>query len=190
MTDERTHLDTHHYACGCTRFAVTYEQSVNMFEFCPVHEEPLRQITTKGVWVDLVGGNRDFTRTRNAHAHDGDCAEVILESERELRRFQDEWPHYCRTCAARGEHHYEEDPSPSGVGLSPGTICFYDPCVCTENGFCPRCGTRAWDVDSGEDVGEECASCSWRFDDATKHAPPVAPCVCFERDCPDDWTPY
>lgn len=35
----------------------------------------------------------------------------------------------------------EDDPSPPGVSLSPGSYTFVDPCECVEAGICPWCGS-------------------------------------------------
>ncbi|RRR75478.1 MAG: hypothetical protein EI684_04545 [Candidatus Viridilinea halotolerans] len=37
---------------------------------------------------------------------------------------------------------YEDDPSPAGAGLSPGSMTFSEPCVCIEAQRCPRCGNN------------------------------------------------
>lgn len=36
---------------------------------------------------------------------------------------------------------YDDDPSPAGISLSPGTYSYADPCPCVEAGKCPDCGS-------------------------------------------------
>jgi len=49
---------------------------------------------------------------------------------------------YCRSCLGRGEWRESYDPSPSGVGLSPGSMWDVGPCGCIDHELprCPRCG--------------------------------------------------
>jgi len=75
-------------------------------------------------------------------------------------QYVSKWPDFCRKCNGTGLIIYEDDPSPAGVALSPGTMDFEEPCSgCVENGICPRCGKEVWPVDI--DWPQPCGNCGW-----------------------------
>ena len=71
----------------------------------------------------------------------------------------------CSKCGGTGFVVYEDDPSPSGVSLSPGTMMFSDPCPeCYEKDICPRCGRQLPEESAIDDENEEydvCYGCGW-----------------------------
>lgn len=140
------------------------------------------------------------------------CQDFNERVEAEQREFALLWPNYCRECGATGEICGSYDPSPSGVGLSPGSMMECDPCEgdahytsdmtgriwvpatrpCVEQGYCPRCAAPAI-VDRGPLLHEGCSNCGWRAHESFP-APPLGECTCFEdREWHaefDDYPPY
>lgn len=76
------------------------------------------------------------------------------------RKYVETYPDFCLHCAGWGFIEYEDDPSPPGVSLRPGTMTFSDLCPeCTDLGLCPRCKTElVWDTEKKDDV---CPKCEW-----------------------------
>lgn len=70
----------------------------------------------------------------------------------------------CQNCKGTGQVGYNDDPSPSGVSLSPGTMVFTNPCPnCLEKGLCPGCGQTIGEHDN--------CKCGWVFDEEVYHLP-------------------
>ena len=107
------------------------------------------------------------------------CIQTHADYEHAIKRYDRRWPEHCTNCHASGVITWQEDPSPSGVGLSPGTMTFADPCPdCLEKGACPRCGNNnghGWCI--GE--MEPCPACGWSEDDIDGHAPTEPECWCY-----------
>lgn len=90
-------------------------------------------------------------------SHTSQCLYWQEASQREQKAFWSTYPHACPTCRGWGMISGTYDPSPSGVGLSSGSITDSDPCsVCVEEGICPLCGEQALDEE-----GNSCLACSW-----------------------------
>jgi len=99
-------------------------------------------------------------------------AEMVKSSEEMDREMAEQdradwlkkWPGHCPTCNGLGLIVYQDDPSPSGVSLSPGTMEFSDPCDCLEDGNCPRCGKKGWadcPTETTDWENEPCLYCGW-----------------------------
>ena len=59
----------------------------------------------------------------------------------QLNSYPIAWPNYCRKCNGFGAAFEKYDPSPAGIGLSPGYMVESHLCSeCVERGKCPRCG--------------------------------------------------
>jgi hypothetical protein len=110
--------------------------------------------TWKGTIIDeLVAVLNGKGHSKECHEH----TEQMLEAQDEYAR---KWPNYCRTCSGVGGFHSTYDPSPAGVSLAPGTMDDFDPCTqCVDEGICPRCGKKVWNVDEDE-IGV-CSNCGW-----------------------------
>lgn len=68
------------------------------------------------------------------------------------QKYRRDWPDYCRSCNGWGCHIQPQTYwEPEDVS----------PCVCIEDGRCPRCA-----YPHGEDwEGETCEACGWQYDD-------------------------
>ena len=95
----------------------------------------------------------------------GERANPLLGFRSERHKYECTWVNHCRICNGVGEIIYSDDPSASGVSLSPGTMEFDDPCICLESSHCPRCGRfiHAWDKDTYQEEFPECPICGWKF---------------------------
>jgi hypothetical protein len=139
--------------------------------------------------------------------HTYECLEAQRAHVRRAQEYKVRWPNYCRACDGWGGFATSYDPSPAGVGLSPGSIPDFDPCVeCSEtpdllDSRCPRCGKRWLDfgpVDT-DDPGEAveawfeaeapCPSCSWNWGHSKNDGLPIGPdCACYlKKDYPRQW---
>lgn len=135
------------------------------------HEDGARdwwRICRSGRWE--LPSAPDLTALRGAG---GRHAMTTLTAEEYDKRY----PGYCRACHGWGGDFYSYDPSPSGVGLSAGSIQMGDPCPhCVEQDRCPRCGAMSyangWQRDeSGRvwvdlfDYGTPCIACGYKDGD-------------------------
>lgn len=107
--------------------------------------------------------------------HTRDCVDDYERWQADEERYTKRWPNYCRTCKGCGAFVYEDDPSPPGVALAPGSMTHSDPCPdCTERGRCARCGGRI-DVASNQ----ACPRCGWDWGRGVDDAlPPPPECYC------------
>lgn len=74
------------------------------------------------------------------------------------------WPNHCEACGGWGGQHYAYDPSPAGVGLSPGCMYDVDVCEALPPKTCHRCGEAGLD----EDGDGPCSNCGWNYDDGLR----------------------
>ncbi len=102
--------------------------------------------------------------------HTQECLKVQADRAQWVAK----WPTYCRICGGAGGfvHHgirYYSDGS--------GEPDDYEPCSCTEQGICPRCGEkgllRRIGADDIAEIAPPCTSCGWNDDDSL---PPA--CIC------------
>lgn len=111
-------------------------------------------------------GVRSLTSERH---HSEACDKDSAAAKAAHEAYFVQWPNACRKCSSWGGHGSSYDPSPSGVGLSPGSMYDFDPCDdCWGKMKCSRCGLDpAWPEDS--DGSGACPSCGWT--DGTDGAP-------------------
>ena len=111
------------------------------------------------------------------------------------------WPDYCKTCFGTGIVEGGGDSVPYG-STNVSLPTYDDPCDCTENGKCPRCGVEIfpedpknahllnadqihWDKlnDWFEDGSEPCPHCDWNWNHSAGDFHPNAydhdECGCF-----------
>jgi len=105
--------------------------------------------------------------------HDVSCSSVQYylqdkaankKIERAIASYEASWPKYCRDCHGWGGKTSYYDPSPAGVGLSPGSMADFDPCpTCVEQGICPRCGEESADLVAADEYSDKfaCELCGW-----------------------------
>jgi superfamily II DNA or RNA helicase len=135
---------------------------------------------------ELASHDFDCDVIRYLLAYESDAAHF----EQLVQRYLSEWPNYCEDCGGWGGHYSTYDPSPSGVGLSPGFMTDYDPCeTCVENDICPRCGENTISlIDGKSEDWYECKSCRWddrQGFEGMPQDPPMPPeCNCWERHLP------
>lgn len=110
--------------------------------------------------------------------HTSQCLEAMERRQREREEYATLWPHHCKRCEGAGGTSYSYDPSPSGVGLSPGGYWEFEPCEACD-GHCPRCGAEApqdW-VDGGSSTCTHCGW-SWGHHKGDVCPPPYEDCYC------------
>ena len=86
--------------------------------------------------------------------HTPECLQRIQEWDQKIRDWEAKWPNYCRKCNGAGHSFYPatwEAPEES------------DPCDCTYDGICARCGYKGLKEDTGDGP---CTLCGWNYDDA------------------------
>ena len=105
--------------------------------------------------------------------HSQKCKELVEKSARQIAMWEKRWPNYCRKCNGEGQFISYYNPSPSGVSLGSGYIEDIEPCICTENSICARCGSNALN----EDGSGPCQVCDWNYDDCK---PYPYECTCWE----------
>ena len=114
--------------------------------------------------------------------HTQSCIDYQKKIQDGIDAYRERWPDYCEDCGGLGGHTSYYDPSPSGVGLSPGSMAEWDACEsCTCKGTCPRCGK----LDVLDEDGNICASCG--FDGGKTEGIPSydGDCGCGEDVDPD-----
>lgn len=111
-----------------------------------------------------------------------ECQSRMEAHNRVVREYEEKYPGHCETCRGWGGRTYSYDPSPAGVGLSPGCMWDFDPCEdCTCQGKCPRCGEKV------EGLGDEnvpCPHCGWTEKDGG--LPEAPECWCFYEEDAND----
>ena len=84
--------------------------------------------------------------------------EIYERVSKEAANWKAQWPNHCVDCEGWGGAH-----SIVKVDFGPGGLEEYEPCHCTEDGTCPRCGEPGvLDPDSAEGP---CKRCGWNHDD-------------------------
>jgi hypothetical protein len=97
----------------------------------------------------------------------GYCCESAKKWQEERDAWFQKWPDSCKQCEGWGmvgDGYDHETGFPNA-----------DPCNCTLESFCPRCGDLM-----GSENGP-CASCAWDFNDEDRGAPPPVECDCPAR---------
>ena len=114
--------------------------------------------------------------------HTASCNKRQKEYKNTVADFTARFPTYCRTCRGWGTITYQDDPSPAGVGLSPGTMEFIEPCPkCVELGHCQQCMSRGLNID-----GTECQDCGWHYREGEDNPDPPGleeqpDCGCYDH---------
>lgn len=94
------------------------------------------------------------------------CLEARIKSSGEIAFWERRWPRHCREC--------------DGAGVL-GSGEFIEPCFCTEEEICPRCGFRnreGWSADC-----EPCEVCGWDWGNGPDDAKPQEyECYCWLHD--------
>jgi len=122
---------------------------------------------------DPIFGGPDDPDVRRYHT--AECLARWRPYEERRRAWAAAHPNHCPHCEGWGGFASCYDPSPAGVGLSPGCMPDWDPCPkCLERGVCPRCGQETLVPD---DEPEACTSCGWSMSDPDGMPPPYE-CGC------------
>jgi hypothetical protein len=111
--------------------------------------------------------------------HAESCTKAHENWEKDMVKFEERFPAYCRTCEGWGGKWEQFDPSPAGIMLSPGTMTDFDPCPnCVDQGVCPRC-KQTLDMDMKEEY-YICHDCNWTDEDNGEDygVPPYPECHC------------
>jgi len=85
--------------------------------------------------------------------HTPECVQKCAKIDQQIREWEARWPNYCRQCYGYGAFFHpatREEPESS------------DPCDCTLDGVCPRCGITGLN----EDGEGPCDNCGWNYNDA------------------------
>jgi len=107
-------------------------------------------------------------------------------AKKAIADYIEKWPGHCEDCQGWGGKVSYYDPSPAGVGLSPGSMQDFDPCpTCLDAGICPRCGEKSADLVEEDYYDKfECSSCGWddeKNNDGMPEGDPYPPeCDCWE----------
>lgn len=112
--------------------------------------------------------------------HTTECQAQIDSRAKAIATWKAQRPDHCEECMGVGGTVTRYDPSPAGVGLSPGWMTDFEPCeLCVMNSCCPRCGEHGL---SDEDDGDKttgagpCWNCGWNYNDA---CPAEPECCCW-----------
>lgn len=133
-------------------------------------EPPPKPLPLKGVVRALV------------EMHTDAC--LVKKAGRALERscYRAFYPKYCTHCHGEGGVASSYDPSPPGVGLSPGDMYDWEDCLfCLAKGICPRCGTEnheSWRQEI-EDKDAPCPACKLVVFTDNAGLPPLLECDCF-----------
>lgn len=115
--------------------------------------------------------------------HTEQCRRRFAEATASKRAFALAHPAACPTCHGWGGMEESYDPSPAGVGLSPGTMTDWSPCPdCLEGGICPYCAQTLYceATDPGMADPPFCTVCGWVLD-ASPGCPAPPECGCWEE---------
>ena len=119
--------------------------------------------------------------------HSKECMDNFDAWQKEMDAYNEQWENHCGECSGWGGRYYSYDPSPAGVGLSPGSFTDFDTCPhCIDLGHCPRC-SAAWNPlqpNPLEDDEAACPNCGWTVN--TPGAPESPECFCYEEHLWDD----
>ncbi len=113
----------------------------------------------------------------------------MIEHERDMHRYEQalaeyetRWPGYCKHCGGEGTTSYQENLAPHGSGRR-WMYEFIEPCTCTEEGRCPRCG-QDWPREEIVETIEEqlpCPYCNWKWGEKEGDVAPYEPEICYLR---------
>jgi hypothetical protein len=92
---------------------------------------------------------------------DADIDAYFEEITEHNERWKKQWPNHCSKCCGWGGTGYTEM---HGFTYGAGEQMF-DPCDCTIEGKCPRCGKKGLTPDEGEGP---CKHCGWNYDDGLR----------------------
>lgn len=116
------------------------------------------------------------------------CQALTSDRNAQIQAWDEKWPDHCERCLGSGGFLGRYDPSPPGVGLSPGWFYEWDPCPdCVEKSVCPRCSASI-----GDDPDVPCSKCGWLENSKEPERPRPVECGCWEefsywRDWLFDW---
>ena len=118
--------------------------------------------------------------------HSEDCTVRQILHTKAINDWLDQWPDYCEECKGWGE--FQESQS-YPYGSTSATHYWSEPCECTENGICARCGEEGLtnEANGDESTGDgPCKFCGWDYDDGL--APEYDyPCECEVQEMQKDW---
>ena len=90
------------------------------------------------------------------------------------QQFEKRYPHYCHTCNGWGTLPELYDPSPDGIGLSPGFLVMHEPChACEGSEHIPTCSLCGQILASD---GTRLCTCPLNLG-----YPETPPCECWEH---------
>ena len=120
--------------------------------------------------------------------HTPSCHSFRVQIELERHWYHIAYPTHCSECDGAGGWRYSDDPSNSGVSLSPGSMAYFEPCDdCFLKNRCPRCGESLEYIEPdrfGPDLPSDfvlCRSCGWdEFNSASKGMMQHHECYCWE----------
>jgi len=112
--------------------------------------------------------------------HSMKCLKAREQWSRESSEWAARWPDHCFQCGGWGGAKHQYDPSPAGVGLSPGWMWNWEACPsCTKQCRCGRCGAATVEEEGA------CSKCGWNHDDGRPGQPE---CWCWEEQHQEeDW---
>ena len=125
---------------------------------------------------------------RRSRMHTPSCHSFRVQIELERHWYHIAYPTHCSECDGAGGWCYSDDPSDSGVSLSPGSMTYFEPCDdCFLKNRCPRCGESLEYIEPdrfGPDLPSDfvlCRSCGWdEFNSESKGMMQHHECYCWE----------
>lgn len=106
--------------------------------------------------------------------HTPECQKRQDEISKQIAAWKAAYPNHCQKClGSGGETYYQSVP----YGMGSTQMPIYEPCDCTTEGKCARCGELGL---TSEERGDEstgdgpCKFCQWNYDDCL----PTHECVC------------
>lgn len=113
-------------------------------------------------------------------SHTKECLEKRAQNQKDIEDWKKKWPKYCKSCGGWGGNYYSYDPSPAGVGLSPGSMTDFITCEeCLDKNICPRCHEDGVTImpPSKDGLVVKCLNCGW--DDYQEGCPhEIEDCCC------------
>jgi len=115
--------------------------------------------------------------------HTQECNERQFKHLTDVAKFEAAHPKYCKHCNGWGMFFSTYDPSPAGVGLSPGTMTDSNPCpACVDNNLCPLCASELTGEWGEEDNLMRCSNPECNWNELVEDGLPEAPeCLCWEE---------
>jgi hypothetical protein len=106
--------------------------------------------------------------------HTQKCKDDDAKRDAQRAAWFEQWPGACEKCDGAGVHYSIENGAPHGAGF--WAMDCEDPCVCTEQLKCARCGQE----DALNEDGEgPCPACGWDYDDFAPAGHGEDPCDCM-----------